>query len=164
MTYCVDDKASGIFVDQKWCDLVPAYFDGVRIVRDPGYNVASWNLSHRRIEITVEGDILVNGHPLRFFHYTKLGPVGDVMTRRYAKDNVEVHELWSWYKRRVEAFDEPRIPARWWQYGTFENGVRIPKSARTLYRQRRDLQRAFPDPFAVTGANYHDWLKAEHHL
>lgn len=41
LEYCVDDRSSGIFVDQKWCDLVPALFDRVHVVRDAGYNVAS---------------------------------------------------------------------------------------------------------------------------
>jgi hypothetical protein len=161
VAYCVDDKPSGIFVDQKWCDLVPALFDRVRIVRDPGYNVASWNLSHRRITITDGGDILVNGQPLRFFHYTKLGPIGDTMTRRYARDNVEVHELWSWYRRMVDRFAEPRIPAGWWHFGTFENGRPIPKSARRLYRERGDLREAFRDPFTSVTPSYYEWLVSE---
>jgi hypothetical protein len=38
---CHDDTARGIFPDQKYCDIVPALFDGVHIERDPGCNVAS---------------------------------------------------------------------------------------------------------------------------
>ena len=41
---CYDDLVDGIFTDQKYVDLVPAIFDGVYINRDPGCNVASWNL------------------------------------------------------------------------------------------------------------------------
>ncbi len=47
LSFCYDEIPSGLFVDQKWCDLVPALFDKVGILRDPGYNVASWNLSNR---------------------------------------------------------------------------------------------------------------------
>jgi hypothetical protein len=164
LEFCVDDKASGIFVDQKWCDLVPAYFDGVRIVRDPGYNVASWNLSHRKISSGTDGTLLVNGQPLRFFHYTKLGPVGDAMTRRYAKGNVEVYELWAWYKRMVDRFAERRIPAGWWHFGTFDNRVAIPKVARQLYRSRADLQQKFTNPFATGRSSYFNWLRGEGHV
>lgn len=164
LEYCFDDKASGIFVDQKWCDLVPAMFDRVKIVRDPGYNVASWNLSNRTISIETDGSIRVNGNPLRFFHFTKLGPIGDTMTRKYAQDNVEVYELWSWYKRMVDRFAEPRIPPGWWHFGTFDNGVPIPRSARLLYRQRADLREAFPNPFAVDESSYFDWLRANGHV
>src|SRR6185295_16175407 len=63
--YCYDEPSSGIFVDQKWCELVPAFFNNVKIVRDPGCNVASWNLSKRQILIDRTGEILVNGSVLR---------------------------------------------------------------------------------------------------
>jgi hypothetical protein len=161
LEFCVDDKAAGIFVDQKWCDLVPAMFERVGIVRDPGYNVASWNLSHRTVSVDERGTILVNAHPLRFYHYTKLGPIGDTMTRKYAKGNVEVYELWAWYRRMVEQFSEPRIPGGWWHFATFDNGVHIPKSARQLYRSRPDLRTAFSNPFATSGSSYFAWLKDE---
>lgn len=159
--YCYDDRGAGIFVDQKWCDLVPAMFDGVKIVRDPGYNVASWNLSNRKIAIDETGEIQVNDHPLRFFHFTKLGPIGDAMTRKYAKDNVEVYELWAWYKRTVDRFSDPRIPAGYWHFGKFENGVSIPRAARLLYRERPHFKATFPDPFAVGPGSYYEWLVTE---
>ena len=159
--YCFDDKGRGLFVDQKWCDHVPAMFDGVKIIRDPGYNVASWNLSRRRVSIPHSGEILVNEKPLRFYHFTKLGPIGDSMTLRYAKDNVEVYELWAWYRRQVDRFYESQIPNGYWHYGAFSNQKTISKNARILYRGRKDLQAAFPNPFDATGNSYHNWLAAE---
>ncbi len=163
LDFCYDEKDRGLFVDQKWCDLVPALFDKVRIVRDPGYNVASWNLSHRTIDITADGQIMVNEHhPLRFYHFTKLGPIGDTMTRRYAGDNVEVYELWAWYKKCVAKATDSRIPEGYWFYGKYSNGKDIAKKHRVLYRQRRDLQEAFPNPFDASG--YYQWLQAENEL
>lgn len=158
--YCIDDRASGLFVDQKWCDLVPALFDRVRILRDPGYNVASWNLSNRKIRIDSAGQITVNGAPLRFFHFTKLGPIGDTMTQKYARDNVEVYELWSWYKREVDKNVETSLPSAWWYFGTFGNGVTIPKAVRRLYRERADLRQEFVDPFDASDTSYYSWLVA----
>ena len=46
---CVVDIARGLFTDQKWIDLVPGMYCGVGIVRDPGWNVAYWNLNHRQV-------------------------------------------------------------------------------------------------------------------
>lgn len=159
LEYCVDDRNKGIFVDQKWCDLVPAMFDGVQIVRDPGYNVASWNLSNRKMEFDQHGRCLVNGAELRFFHFTKLGPIGDAMTRIYAKDNVEVYELWSWYKRMVDRMAVSEISSGWWHYALFSNGVRIPRVARLLYRERAELREQYTDPFdASSGNSYFSWL------
>jgi hypothetical protein len=159
--YCYDEPSRGLFVDQKWCDLAPAFFNRVSVIRDPGYNVASWNLSRRKVSINHEGQILVNGSPLRFFHFTKLGPIGDMMTQRYARENVEVYELWSWYKRQVDRLREDAIPQGWWKYGTFSNGVKIPKPAREEYRRRKDLQNAFRDPFTADKDSFYDWLVRE---
>tara|TARA_Y100000310_G_C20644152_1_gene795635 strand:+ start:580 stop:1485 length:906 start_codon:yes stop_codon:yes gene_type:complete len=115
--YCREDIPNGMFTDQRWCDLVPAFFDGVHVLRDPGYNVASWNLSQRVIKFTEGGDITVNDEPLRFFHFTKLGPVGRKMTERYANDNSEVFELWRWYQERIDLNTVEGLPSRYWAYG-----------------------------------------------
>lgn len=161
--WCHDRLDIGVFVDQKWCNLVPCFFDGVRVLRDPGYNVASWNISQRQITFDSEGRALVNGKPLRFYHFTKLGPVGDMMTLRYAQDNVEVYEIWSWYRNAVAAATDERIPNRYWHYGSFDNGVAIPKEVRVLYRQRDDLRAAFAKPRELDNGFY-QWLRGETNL
>lgn len=116
--YCKEDISKGMFTDQRWCDLIPAFFDNVKILRDPGYNVASWNLSKRNITINNDGEILVNNSILKFFHFTKLGPVGRKMTERYAGDNTEVYEIWSWYSRQVNRNFLPGLPEKYWAYAT----------------------------------------------
>ncbi len=161
LSYCYDDIPKGLFVDQRWCDHVPALFDRVKIVRDPGYNVASWNLSTRKISVEKDGRILVNGAPLRFWHFTKLGAVGDAMTKRYAGTNFPVYEIWAWYKRQIAEATDSSIPDRWWAYGAYEDGRPIAKSERVLYRERADLQAAFPNPFASGRGSFQEWLEHE---
>lgn len=158
--WCHDRRDIGVFVDQKWCDLVPCFFDRVHIHRDPGCNVASWNLSHRRLSIDECGEIRVNGELLKFYHFTKLGPVGDTMTQRYARDNTEVYELWSWYRNAVADATDARIPEGYWHYKTFDDGTPIPAGVRRLYRDRKDLQSAFPKPRTVENG-FLGWLFAE---
>lgn len=158
LTHCYDDIPNGLFVDQRWCDHVPALFDKVKVVRDPGYNVASWNLSRRKVSVEKDGRILVNGAPLRFWHFTKLGEVGDAMTRRYAGDNFPVYELWSWYRREIAQATDPVIPSRWWAYSAYRDGAPIEKAHRLLYRSRRDLQAEFPDPYAAGPMGFRAWL------
>ena len=155
---CYDDIPSGLFVDQKWCDHVPALFEQVGIVRDPGCNVASWNLSQRRVAIGQDGAIRVNGAPLRFWHFTKLGPTGDVMTRRYAGDDHAVFEIWRWYREQVERSGDALIAPRYWAYGTYDNGAPIARPHRLIWRDRDDLRAMFPDPFSTAGGGYLDWL------
>jgi hypothetical protein len=161
LEFCYDDMPTGLFVDQRWCDHVPALFDRVKVIRDPGYNVASWNLSKRRLAIGKDGVITVNGARLRFWHFTKLGPTGDVMTKRYAGDNFPVYEIWRWYKDEVAAVTDPAIPERYWAHDAFADGSKIEKAHRVLYRERADLQAAFPDPFSADGGGYRAWLAGE---
>lgn len=159
--FCYDEKDKGLFVDQRWCDLVPSFFDRVKVVRDPGYNVASWNINRRTILACPDGQLVVNDHhPLRFYHFTKLGPVGDSMTRRYAGDNIEIYELWAWYRRQIAAAAASGIPDRYWHYAKFTSGTAIQKAARVLYRHRLDLQSAFPNPFDSTGGGFEAWYRA----
>ena len=161
--WCHDRLDIGVFVDQKWCDLVPCFFDRVKVLRDPGYNLASWNLSQRKMRFDADGNALINGELLRFYHFTKLGPVGDTMTQRYARGNMEIHELWAWYRRQVVAATDARIMKGWWYYGTFDNGVKIPKAIRELYRDRQDLRTAFKAPREVADG-FFNWLKDESDL
>lgn len=158
---CYDEPESGLFTDQRYIDLVPGLFDGVRVLRHPGCNVASWNLSTRHVSIPADGAILVNGQPLRFFHFTKAGAMGDVMMDRNAGDNVEAFELLAWYKRRLHHHSRTSPPP--WHYGHFTNGVPIPREARRLFRARHDLIAYFADPFdAGLHESYYGWLHAEH--
>lgn len=157
LSFCYDDIPAGLFVDQRWCDHVPALFDRFHILRDPGCNVASWNLSRRRVDIDWSGQISVNGSPLKFWHFTKLGIIGDTMTRRYAGGNFEVHEIWNWYRREIRSLTDPRIPDGYWAYDRYEDGRKIPAEHRRLYRESDALQAAFPTPFASGSESYQTW-------
>ena len=157
---CYDDPAAGLFTDQKYIDLVPGLFDGVAILRDPGCNVASWNLSTRRLSFGADGGIRVNEAPLGFMHFTKINAVGDVMLDRYAGDSIEALEVWNWYRRQVARRQPAAVPDGYWRYTTFSNGVAIPREARLLYRENRHL-RAGDDPFDADGPLY-AWLSQAH--
>jgi hypothetical protein len=66
-TGCTIDFTCG---DQRWLDLVPSIWDGVAILRHPGYNFACWN-AHQRPLSRLDGAWTAAGQPLRFVHYTK---------------------------------------------------------------------------------------------
>ena len=69
--YGYKDVQNGFFVDQLWCNLVPLFFEKVRVIRDLGYNMAPWNLHERKIESTNgDGYTLSNGEPLVFYHFS----------------------------------------------------------------------------------------------
>jgi hypothetical protein len=64
----VNDR--GTYVDQKYLDAVPLYFDGVHILRHKGCNVAAWNSRQLPREINEHGDVTIAGDPLIFVHYS----------------------------------------------------------------------------------------------
>ena len=161
---CYDDVPAGIFTDQKYCDLVPCLFDGVQVHRDPGCNVASWNLSKRRVTIDRAGIIRVNDSPLKFYHFTKIGGVGDIMTERYGGDNVEVFEIWSWYRRMLARRSPASIPAGYWHYGRFQDGELILKPMRERFRALPDAFARFSDPFGTGPASYRAYLGKQNML
>src|SRR5262249_38053560 len=69
---CIVKIEKGMFVDQRWVDFTPGYFEH-HIYRDPAANVAYWNLAERDVVWTGER-YEVNGHPLQFFHYSGFEP------------------------------------------------------------------------------------------
>ena len=154
---CHDRRDIGIFLDQKWCDLVPCFFPEPRLLRDPGCGVSSRNLGERTVSIDREGQILCNGHPLQFFHFDRPGPDGDAETLRNADGDVEVYELWCWYRLELARQTEPGLAEHEWHFARFANGEPIPEAARALYRDHADLRQRFPEP---RGEVFHDWLRA----
>jgi hypothetical protein len=161
LNHCYDNIPGGLFTDQRWCDLVPVFFPGVGILRDPGYNVASWNLGQRPISIDAHGTIMAADVPLRFFHFTKIQGVGEEMLARYAGGRIEPFELVKWYRRRLAAHKVEGLPAEWWGYGSFDSGRPITRAHRVLYRTRPDVQRAYPDPFSQARESYEAWFDAD---
>jgi hypothetical protein len=59
----------GEFYDQKIMNLLPVFSNKVLIEKNPGYNVAGWNIHEREIT-KVEGKYFINSSPLCFYHYS----------------------------------------------------------------------------------------------
>ncbi|WP_085710806.1 MULTISPECIES: hypothetical protein [unclassified Pseudomonas] len=160
--FCRDDIPAGIFTDQRWCDLAPAFFSGLHIVRDRGCNVATWNIAHRPLSKDNEGNFLVAGVPLRFYHFTGYDSgAGFGMLARYASSQDVAQELWDIYARDIKAEGQGDQKLKGWYLGQFDNGEPIPAKARRLYQQRVDVQKAFPLPYSTQEPCYFSWWKAE---
>lgn len=158
--YCYDDIPHGLFTDQRWCDLAPAFFPKLHIVRDPGCNAASWNLTDRTITRASDGTFIANDTPLRFYHFTGFDSgAGVTMTERYAKHMPAVHELWKIYQEQLIKAEHEKFNKLRWKYAIFPDGTPITDDMRLTYRSREDVRRAFPDPFYRPG--YLEWFTAE---
>jgi lipopolysaccharide biosynthesis glycosyltransferase len=67
---CLHDQKSGLFVDQKWLDLVPLYFDNFALCQHSGANLGHWNIFERIIEKDDDNNIMANGKPILFIHFS----------------------------------------------------------------------------------------------
>ena len=158
--YCYDDICGGLFTDQRWIDLAIAFFDDFFILREPNFNVATWNLTHRIAMGSIEDGIYVNGKPLAFFHFSGFDSgAQEVMLRKYGKESPVLFQLREWYLKQLEENGQSTIGDTPWAYACFENGEPIQKRHRLIYRARQDLQKAFPDPLAVPSGkdSFYEW-------
>jgi len=71
MKYGYLDESRGLFYDQVWMNYAPIFFDRVAVLKDPGYNMANWNLHERQLSQNDSGKYMVNNSfPLCFFHFS----------------------------------------------------------------------------------------------
>jgi hypothetical protein len=85
---CRVDLKNGLFTDQRWMDLSPGFVDSLAVLRDPGLNLAYWNLEGRDLAKGPDG-WTVEGQPLSFFHFSGFDPARpDVLSKH--QDRVRV--------------------------------------------------------------------------
>lgn len=105
---CYVDSTRGLFVDQLWINLVPVVFGGVGISRNPGFNVAYWNLHERRMS-NKNGIWLVNdSHPLVFYHFSAYNPqrpsaISAYQTRYSFETRPDLSALFKIYRKTLLA-------------------------------------------------------------
>ncbi|HSY52324.1 MAG TPA: glycosyltransferase [Thermoanaerobaculia bacterium] len=161
---CLSDPAEGLFVDQRWIDFAPALFAPV-ILKDPGYNIAYWNLPHR--VLTRDGDrIHVNGRPLRFIHFSGFSPRARHLLSKHQHASPRVllsetpllAELCERYAAALEEAGFARCSGL--PYGFAVTAGGLPLDARTRKALRRTYLEdeaggrapSFPNPFSRAGA------------
>lgn len=133
---CYDDIPNGIFTDQKWINLVPGFFR-CAILRDPGYNFATWSLLDRRLTLDKTGRYMVNGRPLRFAHFSGFdsGTFHRCVKQWAERDSELLYAFADEYDRSCkhhQAMEFRQIP---WSYAQFLTGRRIWRLARIAWRE-----------------------------
>jgi hypothetical protein len=68
---CEHSRERGLFMDQKYLDALSVQFEGIRILRHKGCNIANWNMVECQRTI-VGGRLLINStEPIVFVHFTQ---------------------------------------------------------------------------------------------
>ncbi len=129
---------SGLFVDQKWINLVPGIFADVAICRDLGCNMAYWNLNERYL---TQGDSLplVNGKTrLCFFHFSGIGIDDPAMlsknTDRFTlATRPDLLTLFADYKKAIIGNRRTMPDGIPYGFETFSDGTAITRLQRRIF-------------------------------
>jgi hypothetical protein len=130
-----NDTSFGIFVDQKWIDLVPSYFSSVGILRHPGCNVAYWNLHERHIEVNDSGRLVVGGYDLIFFHFSGIVPTNPNIlskhqTRHTLVTSSPLSTLVQNYCKELLELDHSKYAGIPYGFGSLDDGTPISQNMR----------------------------------
>lgn len=161
---CLNDPAGGVFVDQRWIDFAPSLFEPY-LLKDPGYNVAYWNLPHRMLARDGER-IAVNGKPLRFFHYSGFSPRTPHLLSKHQHESMRVGlsdtpllaELCERYGAALQEAGFADCSALPYGFSATAAGLpldaRARKALRRTYLDDEEGGRApsYPNPFSRPGA------------
>jgi glycosyltransferase involved in cell wall biosynthesis len=156
-TQCVVDVKTGLFVDQKWCDLAPCFLQDLRVLRDPGHNAAYWNLAQRSVAHDAARGWTVDGRPLVFFHFSGISVdrprvVSKHQNRLEWKDIPSSQALFSGYLEDLVR-QGSATTAKWpYAYARTGEGFGLPSVVRWLYRVTH------PGPVALKGIAMADLL------
>jgi len=150
--FCYDDKARGIFTDQKWIDLAPCFFD-VEILKHDGYNFAPWSLLG--CEVTNNDGLCVNGKPLRFIHFSGYGEVAESCMRKWLPEGDHLfRDLYQAYAQKHDGNNSDKVSQTPWVYDFFISGEKIKKQTRLYYRGDYDVMFAQENPFEFSNRHF----------
>jgi hypothetical protein len=132
--------SDGFFVDQKFVDHAHTYFDGLKVLRHPGLNIAYWNLDERPVTQR-DGRWVVGDHPLVFMHFS--GFIFDPKPHealRITKNRTsitletrpELAPLFSAYRERLVRNHHATLSRTPYSYDRFDDGASIGRLARRL--------------------------------
>jgi len=166
LRYCKIDLEEGLFVDQKWIDLIPGFFEDVFILRDKGYNVAYWNLHYRKVYMKGEKILFGDNKPVHFFHFSGFNPddinsISKHQNRFKLKELPYIKPIFELYRDKLIA-NGYNITKNWpCSFDYFDNGVKISECMRKIYWKLADeLKDKLGNPFIATGKekSYFKWL------
>lgn len=157
LTQCFRETETGLFVDQKWVDLVPGFFPATKILRDHGCNMAYWNLHER----SLSGNIVNGAYPLVFFHFSgvdlsDISSISKYQAEYNLSNRPDLLHLFTDYRDRIIAAGHEKYKDIPYHYGRFKNGQPIGLVVRRLYEW---VESEYDDPFEVGSGTFHERVR-----
>lgn len=150
------DQKTGLFNEQTWIDLIPALFE-VYILRHPGYNMAFWNFRERAqaIAVSPNGQYTVSGLPIRFFHFSNMtGALVSAMKRLLPNKKEAMYSLFRTYLRELKRMGRATAGRIRWSYDYYSNGERVSRQARSLFREKPELETKYSNPYLFSNQTF----------
>lgn len=162
---CRVDISNGYFVDQRWFDLVPGLVPDHKVIREPQYNVAYWNLHARTIE-RAEERYTVDGQPLAFFHFSGFNPdEPSSLSRHQSRIALDADPV---LQRLCNEYAEETIAAGYrqasrWRYAQrLANGLEMDSNLRRLYAAAAEEGSVEGSPYTQEGCDsFMRWLESQ---
>ncbi len=158
-----NDPREGMFVDQKWVNLVPFFFDSVMILKNPGCNMAYWNLHER--QLSQDGDIwMVNlCSPLEFFHFSGISVDGGEQISKHTdpfnlNNRPDLRSIFEDYRAQLIDHGFRTSSSGKYAFGFFENGQYISRLMRSIFAANLE-EFSDKNPFS-SSSRFYKWAKA----
>jgi hypothetical protein len=155
---CTFDPMNNVYVDQRWLDLLAASSSAVGILRDPGLNVAYWNLHERRLWLDKNDAWRVNDQPLKFFHFS--GFDADHLTTKMAYSEPHAIGIARHYGHLLDESGERRFSGLPYGWDFYCDGSPIPLAHRDLILSDNAHLKHVADPF-VLPTTMNDWTTVQ---
>jgi len=170
---CIAEPDAGLFVDQKWVDLVPGAFDHVYILRSLAYNIAYWNLHERQLQQTARGLFEKNsGESVALIHYSGFqlddlnsickyvarNPLGDGLhQQRYTlSSRPDMEPPFRLYQRLLLAAGAESFSQIPYAFAAYNDGAPISDLERSLFRTSGKWRKQELDPFRIGKGSFRE--------
>jgi len=166
LTLGYDERWAGLFVDQKWINLVPCYYESVQVLKHQGCNVAYWNLHERKLEKALTSWVVNGAEPLLFFHFSGISIDGGKRISKHTDQfdlvsRPDLAELFADYRERLVVNGIRDISRHTYAFGHFDNGTLVNKLQRAAFASNLE-KFGSTNPFDAAGPFYR-WAR-RHHL
>lgn len=105
LKYCREDYEKGIWTDQKWFDLATSYFDSIKIVKESGWNLATWNFDERPLTY-LDKNISAGEDDLLFYHFSKYPSKGFDASKKAMSFNESADKIIIEYKSKFDKWQD----------------------------------------------------------